>query len=52
MKAALETTHQTEITTLIKFSLRRENLFDSTKEELILGLVYCVPQGGLYGQTV
>ena len=32
MKAALETTH--EITKLIKYSPRRENLFDSIKEEL------------------
>ena len=32
MKAALETTH--EITKLIKYSPRRQNLFDSIKEEL------------------
>ena len=32
MKAALETTH--EITTLIKYSPQRENLFDSIEEEL------------------
>jgi len=32
MKAALETTH--EITKVIKYSPRRQNLFDSIKEEL------------------
>ena len=46
MKTALETTH--EITKLIKYSPRRQNLFDSIKEELA-PIRVLFPQGGPYG---